>query len=138
MIPRYIIRMIAISGLLLVVGTARSQGLQKKKYGDKELNALMAQVWQNNEHNLDNLRNYVFSEKEVWENGLKQLKVADYASFQREYIWVIRDGELVRPWMHGAFAERLRGANRRFEVISGSRETRLARAVALIVALGPH
>jgi HTH-type transcriptional regulator, transcriptional repressor of NAD biosynthesis genes len=46
----------------------------------------------------------------------------------------IRDGEQLRGWMTGCFAERLRGAPHRLESLRGTRGERLARALALVDA----
>jgi NadR type nicotinamide-nucleotide adenylyltransferase len=43
-----------------------------------------------------------------------------------------RDGEHLRPWMHELFAERLAGTGRPFHVLTGSREERVTRALALV------
>ena len=41
-----------------------------------------------------------------------------------------RDGEHLRAWMTGAFAERLRASPHRFELVRGSRKARVAQACA--------
>jgi HTH-type transcriptional regulator, transcriptional repressor of NAD biosynthesis genes len=46
----------------------------------------------------------------------------------------VRDGETLRGWMTDAFVERLRASPHRFELVRGSRETRVARACALLDA----
>lgn len=43
-----------------------------------------------------------------------------------------RDGESIRPWMHGRFVEKLNAEQRRFVLLSGPPAERLARAVAAV------
>jgi len=96
-----IFRLVVIATILFALGTGAA--ISAEKYGAKSLNALMAKVWQNCETNLDNLRNCVFNETEVWENNV--LGVGDrrniplpeqLRSFRREYVWVVRNDYLVR------------------------------------------
>ncbi|MEU2159013.1 AAA family ATPase [Streptomyces sp. NPDC019396] len=47
----------------------------------------------------------------------------------------LRDGEHLRPWMTGRFAERLTATGRRFLTLSGPHEQRLATALATVDAL---
>ena len=44
----------------------------------------------------------------------------------------LRDGEAIRTWMHNLFLERLREAGKPFTIVSGSRQARVATAVAVI------
>lgn len=46
-----------------------------------------------------------------------------------------RDGEHVREWMHGLFAEELRARGRRFRPVAGTRDERLRQAVGYIEEL---
>jgi hypothetical protein len=55
------------------------------KYSKKELNDLLEKVWKKSELDLENLRDYVFSETEIHAGG-----------YRREYAWVVRDGYLLR------------------------------------------
>jgi hypothetical protein len=103
---RHLSRLAAISSLLLIavsLAIAVPNPGRERKYSGKELDELMAEVWQNCEINLDNLRNYVFNEKEVWENNLilghayRDTTIPqNLKSFHREYVWIVRDGYLVR------------------------------------------
>ncbi|MBS1810700.1 MAG: AAA family ATPase [Acidobacteria bacterium] len=46
-----------------------------------------------------------------------------------------RDGEAIRGWMHATFVEELTAQQRPFQLLSGSREERLANAITMIDAL---
>lgn len=46
-----------------------------------------------------------------------------------------RDGEIIRHWMHATFAEELAAAGRRWDLVTGKHEDRMAQAVALIDGL---
>ncbi|MBI2064572.1 MAG: ATP-binding protein, partial [Candidatus Yanofskybacteria bacterium] len=43
-----------------------------------------------------------------------------------------RDGEHIREWMHNVFIERLTEENKKFEILSGNHEKRLAKAINLV------
>jgi hypothetical protein len=70
------------------------------KYSDKELDDLMAKVYQKSELDLENLRDYVFNETEVMEStlsqGLTQFLDRPPVPFRHEYAWAVRDGYFVR------------------------------------------
>lgn len=59
-----------------------------------DLDALMAKVLEKREIDWDRLHNYVFREKE--ELQLRGLGSAPIESWRREYLWIVRDGYLVR------------------------------------------
>jgi hypothetical protein len=99
---RHISRMVVISSLLLfTVSLAITLAdPRERKYSGKELDELMAKVWQNCKTDLENLRGYAFSETEVIEdNGA--LGLAKRYSYQTriDYVWApSNDGYLVpRP-----------------------------------------
>jgi hypothetical protein len=59
------------------------------KFIKKELNDILANVWQKSELDLENLRDYVFSETEI-------VQSLNNTAYRREYAWVVRDGFLLR------------------------------------------
>jgi hypothetical protein len=68
--------------------------VQTQKADEDDIDAFMARVLERRETNWDQLRNYIFSEREVLE--FKGMKIAALESFVREYVWFERDGYLIR------------------------------------------
>lgn len=66
------------------------------KYSRKDLDDLMDKVWKKTEINLETLRDYVFREKEVWENRSRRESRKLPNNCLREYSWIVRAGYLVR------------------------------------------
>lgn len=80
--------------------------------------------------------------------GDRNPKVDAIADQVRHHLWLltdhrgvpfeddgVRDGEHLRPWMTGRFRDELRRTGRRFVEVTGTREERLAAAVAAVDAL---
>jgi len=67
---------------------------QSKPAPNSDLDALMAKVLEKREIDWDRLHNYVFREKEEIE--LRGFGSAPMESWRREYLWLVRDGYLVR------------------------------------------
>jgi hypothetical protein len=61
---------------------------------ESDLDLLMAKALQRREVDRDRLRNYVFRERESLE--LKALDATPWESIRREYVWLVREGYLVR------------------------------------------
>jgi len=80
-------------GLMLHPTMGMGRG-QSRKADEGGIDAFMARVLERREINWDQLRNYVFSEREVLE--FKGMKIAAMESFVREYAWFVRDGYLIR------------------------------------------
>jgi hypothetical protein len=59
-----------------------------------ELDSFMEKVLEKREINWSKTQSYVFHEKEVLE--IQGLNIPAIESFVREYVWIVRDGELVR------------------------------------------
>ena len=107
MISRHIARLLAISGLMLFIGSAIArQNPQEKKYSSKELDELIVKVFQNCKTNLENLRGYVFSETETIDTQDSHLMIAlqkqDPSTFKNinihariDYIWILIDNYLI-------------------------------------------
>jgi hypothetical protein len=87
LLPVPFIIAIYIFAYLLPCSAFALQEIKSKssKYGKKELNDLLAKVRQKSELDLANLRDYVFSETEIFQTGNRI-----------EYAWVVRDGYLLR------------------------------------------
>ena len=73
---------------------AGAAGEQGKNEFEGDLDAFMANVLLKRRINWDHLHGYVFSEMESLE--IKGVKLPPMANFRREYVWVVRDGYLVR------------------------------------------
>ncbi|MFB3903134.1 MAG: hypothetical protein ACE15E_06750 [Acidobacteriota bacterium] len=67
---------------------------QNQPAPNSDLDALMAKVLEKREIDWDRLHNYVFREKEELE--LRGFASAPMESWRREYLWLVRDGYLVR------------------------------------------
>ncbi len=61
---------------------------------DSEVDLFMKKVLVKRENNWEDLRNYVFREVETLE--VKGSEIAALAGFRREYLWIVRDGYLLR------------------------------------------
>jgi hypothetical protein len=95
---RHLSRMVAVSSVLLIAvsSTIAAPNPKDKKYSGKELDELMAKVWQNCKTDLENLRGYSFNETETFD-------YRDYYSwctpcFRKhsvDYVWTLMDGRLV-------------------------------------------
>jgi len=72
-------------GLRSVFGSAQAAG---------DLDEFMSQVLRRRKINWEDLRGYIFNEREALE--IKGMAVAALESFDREYVWFVRDGYLVR------------------------------------------
>lgn len=97
---RHLSRMVAVSSVLLIAvsSTIAVPNPKDKKYSGKELDELMARVWQNCKTDLENLRGYAFSETEVIEeNGV--LGLAKRYSYQTriDYVWAPSDDGYLVP-----------------------------------------
>jgi hypothetical protein len=75
----------------------------EKKYSKEEVKTLLATVWQTAELDLNNLPDYVFSEKEVQLVEIKRgcrdgFGLPQYArsNYRLDYVWFVRDGRLMR------------------------------------------
>jgi len=109
MTSRHIARVKALYNCLLlvtcVVLTVYAYADQsKKKYTKEEIKDLLNHVWQASELDMDNFRDYVFSEREVheykllggtWE-GLRLRGLPFPENYRREYVWIVRNGHFVR------------------------------------------
>src|SRR5437867_2152768 len=71
-----------------------TSGGQGKGDFEGDLDAFMANVMLKRRINWDHLHGYVFNERESLE--IKGVKLPPMANFRREYVWVVRDGYLVR------------------------------------------
>ncbi len=81
--------------LLFLLGfLAQPVAAQNKPAPNSDLDALMAKVLERREIDWDRLHNYVFREKEELE--LRGFDSAPMESWKREYLWLVRDGYLVR------------------------------------------
>lgn len=89
-----IIRLIAIVALIFLSMGGSAKTI--KKYSAKDLDVLMDQAWQQSEVDLDNLRNYVFNERDVFNCNWCGKYPAAAKNFRREYVWTIRDNHFVR------------------------------------------
>ncbi|MFH1572685.1 MAG: hypothetical protein ABIG68_01810 [Acidobacteriota bacterium] len=87
---RFILPILVLTVLPVLPG--RSATPEPQDPGD--LDAFMAQVLRRRKVNWEELRGYVFSERESLK--ITGMKVAPMESFEREYIWFVRDGHLVR------------------------------------------
>jgi hypothetical protein len=67
---------------------------QAQKTDQGDIDAFMARVLENRDINWEELRHYVFREREKLE--FKGMKIAAMESFVREYVWFVRDGYLIR------------------------------------------
>ncbi len=67
---------------------------QGKAEIEGDLDSFMAKVLLKRRINWDQLHGYVFSEKETLE--IKGISLPPMANFKREYVWIVRDGYLVR------------------------------------------
>jgi hypothetical protein len=77
------------AGLLLCDAFALQEvKSSSSKFSKKELNDILTTVWQKSELDLENLRDYVFSETEMGQYRNDTV--------YREYAWVVRDGFLLR------------------------------------------
>jgi len=82
-----------ISACLLLLADVPGPAQEVRQPGD-DLDSFMAQVLKKRKINWEELQGYIFNEKEVLE--IKGLKVAAIESFEREYVWFVREGYLVR------------------------------------------
>jgi hypothetical protein len=82
--------------LLAGLGTLTCAGAiaQDKPALEGDLDRFMAQVLQRREINWETLQSYIFSEKEAL--TIRGMKVPALDSFERKYVWFVRDGYLVR------------------------------------------
>ncbi|RPI22669.1 MAG: hypothetical protein EHM61_21715 [Acidobacteria bacterium] len=80
--------------LFVLVVFPRAMTAQNQPVPNSDLDALMSKVLAKREIDWDRLHNYVFREKEVLE--LRGLGSAPIESWRREYVWLVRDGYLVR------------------------------------------
>jgi hypothetical protein len=80
--------------LLLVVLVAQMTSAQDKPAPNSDLDTLMAKALERRDIDWDRLHNYVFREKEELE--LRGFGSAPIESWRREYLWLVRDGYLVR------------------------------------------
>ncbi|RPJ86751.1 MAG: hypothetical protein EHM18_04610 [Acidobacteria bacterium] len=87
-------RLKRILTLLLFGSLAQPLSAQDKPAPNSDLDALMAKVLEKREIDWDRLHNYVFREKEELE--LRGFGAAPMESWRREYLWIVRDGYLVR------------------------------------------
>ncbi len=83
-----------IRTLLLLLFLVQPVSAQNKPAPNSDLDALMAKVLEKREIDWDRLHNYVFREKEDLE--LRGFGSAPMESWRREYLWLVRDGYLVR------------------------------------------
>jgi hypothetical protein len=106
---RHIVGLKSISALLLlVIGTAVTLVAAESatQYGKEEAKTLIDAVWQVAESDWDSLRDYVFSEREVElveaKSGCQNGKGSPYEkeNYQRNYVWFVRDGHLIRSLTH--------------------------------------
>lgn len=79
---------------LLIVQALMVLGFQNQPAPNSDLDALMAKVLEKREIDWDRLHDYVFREKE--ELQLRGLGSAPIENWSREYLWLVRDGYLVR------------------------------------------
>jgi hypothetical protein len=106
MARRHIARLEAISALFLIMTGAvisLKAAQSTKKYSKEEVKALLNSVWRASELDLNNLPDYVFSEREVQLVEIKSgcrdgLGLPQYArsNYRLDYVWFVRDGHLVR------------------------------------------
>ncbi len=83
-----------IQTLLLSACLAQTIPAQTKPAPNSDLDVLMSRVLEKREIDWDRLHNYVFREKEELE--LRGFGSAPMESWRREYLWLVRDGYLVR------------------------------------------
>lgn len=86
------LRLFCVTVLASVLITGMVAGQQKPAAND--LDEFMSKVMQKRQIDAEQLRDYIFSEKEVLE--IKGPRIAAIESFRREYVWFVRDGHLVR------------------------------------------
>ena len=81
-------RVIAFSSLILFAGSATAlQNSEEKKYSAHDLDELMAKVWQNCRIDLDNLRGYIFNEKDTLYAKKCSPDMSDKALVQDRFDW---------------------------------------------------
>jgi hypothetical protein len=84
-----------VFAILLMTGMAVSQNEQPAANPVmNDLDEFMEKVMQKRRIDAENLRDYVFSEKETLD--IKGSKIAALGNFRREYVWFVRDDNLVR------------------------------------------
>jgi hypothetical protein len=67
---------------------------RQKQESEGDLDAFMSKVLERREINWEQLHGYVFNELETLE--IRGVKLPPMANFRKEYVWIVRDGYLVR------------------------------------------
>ena len=92
---QHIFRLVAIVTILFALGNGAA--ISAEEYSAKDLNAIMAKVWQNCTIDLDNLRGYIFNETDsLYNNGKCVPWLSSKVSVQDrfDWVWTVKDGYL--------------------------------------------
>jgi len=90
-----LVRATVLIVLFLSSTGAATVGFCQSSKHDNDIDAFMAKVLEKREINWELLYNYVFSEREILRFD-STLRTAPIPGFEREYIWYVEDGYLVR------------------------------------------
>jgi hypothetical protein len=90
--PLYCAFLFAI--LIPIASLYPGPGSRQKQEIEGDLDAFMSKVLERREINWEQLHGYVFNELETLE--IRGVKLPPMANFRKEYVWIVRDGYLVR------------------------------------------
>jgi hypothetical protein len=90
--PLYCAFLFAI--LIPIASLYPGPGSRQKQEIEGDLDVFMSKVLERREINWEQLHGYVFNELETLE--IRGVKLPPMANFRKEYVWIVRDGYLVR------------------------------------------